>query len=399
MSGGELVLLEPSLSMRFGEALPGRSLRALVEVRSPRAYRELLRGSLGLCESYVEGLWECDDLVSLTRILARNVATLDGLRRALAPVLVPLQEVRALGARNTPRRARRRIAAHYDLGNDLFGLFLDPTMSYSCALFDVPGATLEEASLRKLERVCEKLELTEDDHLLEVGGGWGALAAHAAANHGCRVTMATISREQHAYARRLVREAGLEDRVTVLLCDYRELSGRYDKLVSIEMVEAVGWRNLPAFFRHCADLLSEEGAMLLQAITIDDEAYEVEKRGRSFINTHVFPGGCLPSSALIDRILERETDLRTLDVEDLTAHYVPTLAAWRERFDAASERLHALGYDERFQRLWRLYLSYCEGGFRERRIEDGQWLLAKPGSPLLACADGALDAHVGEIAA
>jgi cyclopropane-fatty-acyl-phospholipid synthase len=386
--GGTISISEPDgTQLRFGELDPARPLRARVTVRSPRFYRRLLRGSMGLGESYVEGLWECDDLVALTRIAAINVVAIDRLRRVLAPLLAPLQRGAGWLARNTPVRSRQRIAAHYDLGNELFALFLDPTMMYSCAVFEPPAATLEQASLVKLERVCAKLDLRAEDHVLEIGTGWGGFAVYAAARYGCRVTTTTISHEQHSYASRRVREAGLQDRVTVLRRDYRELRGRYDKLVSIEMIEAVGWQYFAAFFRRCSALLRDDGAMLLQAIVIDDRAYEVEKGGRSFINTYIFPGGCLPSLEVIARSLARVTDLRQVHLEDITEHYATTLAHWRERFLAASERLSELGYDERFRRLWELYLSYCEGGFRERRIQDVQLLLAKPG--YRAEADGA----------
>jgi len=377
--GGELEIVEGARRMRFGECVAERPLHASVEVRSARFYRRLLAGSVGLCESYMEGLWECEDLVALTRIAALNVRALDTLRRVLAPVLIPVQRWGRWLARNTPVRSRRRIAAHYDLGNELFSLFLDPTMMYSCAVFESPAATLEEASLAKLELVCAKLDLAAEDHLLEIGTGWGGLAVYAAQRYGCRVTTTTISRQQHSYACERVRAAGLEDRVTVLLEDYRELRGRYDKLVSIEMIEAVGWQYFPTFFHRCSELVAEDGAMLLQAIVIDDRAYHVEKAGKSFINTYIFPGGCLPSLEVISRSVARVTDFREVHREDITAHYATTLEHWRERFLDAGARLSELGYDERFRRLWELYLSYCEGGFRERRIQDVQLLLAKPG--------------------
>ncbi len=376
--GGEIVIVEGEQRHVFGERVRGHPLLAVVHVRHPRFYRELLRGSVGLCRSYVDGLWDCADLVALTRIAALNVGALDRLRRALAPALIPLQRWVRWLARNTPGRSRRQIAAHYDLGNELFSLFLDPTMMYSCAFFDSPQSTLEEASLSKLARVCAKLELGPEDHVLEIGTGWGGFALYAAAHYGCRVTTTTISREQHDYARERVRAAGLEGRVTVLLEDYRALEGRYDKLVSIEMIEAVGWQNFPRFFKRCSELLSEDGAMLLQAIVIDDRAYQVEKAAKSFINTYIFPGGCLPSLEIISRSVARNTDLRQIHLEDITAHYAETLARWRERFVESSGQLAALGYDERFRRLWDLYLCYCEGGFRERRIRDVQLLLAKP---------------------
>jgi cyclopropane-fatty-acyl-phospholipid synthase len=380
---GELTIIEGDECLRFGEDVPGRPVHATIEVHSPRFYRSLLHGSVGLGESYMDGLWDCDDLVALTRLAALNVRPLDDLRRLLSPLTIPFQRWLRWLARNTPRRARRRVAAHYDLGNELFSLFLDSTMMYSCALFHSPRATLQEASLAKLERVCVKLDLRPEDHVLEIGSGWGGFAVYAAEHYGCRVTTTTISHEQHAYASERVRAAGLQDRVTVLLDDYRDRTlgehGCYDKLVSIEMIEAVGWQYLGTYFRRCSELLRADGAMLLQAIVIDDRAYHVEKASKSFINTYIFPGGCLPSLQVISRTLARVTDLRSVHLEDITPHYAETLARWRERFAARAECLHELGYDERFRRLWELYLSYCEGGFRERRIENVQLLLAKPG--------------------
>jgi cyclopropane-fatty-acyl-phospholipid synthase len=390
---GELQLVEGQQHLHFGEPGPlligerghegsERSLSVELRVHSPRFYREFLRGSLGLGEAYAAGLWDCDDLVALTRLGALNMTGLDRLRRIFSPVLAPLQRAVALLARNTPVRARRRIAAHYDLGNELFSQFLDRTMMYSCAVFDEPGATLEQASLTKLERICQKLKLIPGDHVLEIGTGWGGFALYAAERYGCRVTTTTISAEQHAFASERVRTAGLQDRVTVLFEDYRDRAldshGPYDKLVSIEMIEAVGWQYFPTFFRRCSELVADHGAMLLQAIVIEDRAYEVEKASRSFANTHIFPGGCLPSLQVIARNVARVTDFREAGLEDITAHYALTLQRWRERFVAAAERVSELGYDERFRRMWELYLSYSEGGFRERRIQDVQLLLAKP---------------------
>ncbi len=380
---GELVLVEEPRRLHFGAPDGERSPSAELHVRSPRFYRDFLRGSLGLGEAYAGGLWDCADLVSLTRIGALNMGGLDTLRRTFSPLLAPLQRVVGWLARNTPARARKRIAAHYDLGNELFSQFLDRTMMYSCAVFEPATATLEEASLAKLERICAKLKLSSTDHVLEIGTGWGGFAEYAAARYGCRVTTTTISAEQHAYATERIRKAGLSNRVTVLFEDYRDPAldrhGPYDKLVSIEMIEAVGWQYFPTFFRRCSELVAEHGAMLLQAIVIEDRAYEVEKASKSFANTHIFPGGCLPSLQVIARNVARVTDFREAQLEDITAHYATTLQRWRERFLAAAEQISELGYDERFRRMWELYLSYCEGGFRERRIQDVQLLLAKPG--------------------
>ncbi len=376
--GGVLELREPGgVVTRFGALDPADPLHAVVDVHSPAFYRHLLRGSRGLAGAYMAGLWDSPDPVALVRLGARNGEALDGPRRRLLPVTVPARAL--VRARNTIARSRRQIAAHYDLGNELFELFLDERMVYSSAIFPTLAATLEEASIHKLAVVCRKLDLRPSDHLLEIGGGWGALALYAARHHGCRVTTATISREQYERALASVRAAGLEDRVTVLLRDYRELEGRYDKLASIEMVEAVGWRDFGTFFARCSDLLTPDGLMLLQAITIDNRAYRVERGNRGFVGTYVFPGGCLPSSAVIARCVDDHTDLRALGHQDITDHYVRTLAHWRRRFLDREDAVAALGYDERFRRMWALYLAYCQAGFRERRIRCGQLMLAKPG--------------------
>ena len=371
---GSLIVLEEGSRRVYGSGAPA----ATITVHSRRMWRAGLTGSRGLAEAYAGGLWDSPDLVALVRLAARNAEGLDRLRRRLAPVRVPAQRIRAWLRPSTPLRRRRDIAAHYDLGNQLFSRMLDSTMSYSCAVFEDPGMTLEEAQLTKLEGICDKLDLGPEDHLLEIGTGWGGLAVHAAMTRGCRVTTTTISREQHAHAVEAVHRAGLEDRVTVLLEDYRELTGRYDKLVSIEMIEAVGWRHTGAFFAKCSELLAPGGAMLLQAIAIDDRAYEVEKASRSFMNTQIFPGGCLPSLELMTRAAARRTDLQMVGLEDLTPHYVETLRRWRGRFTGHARELAELGYDERFRRLWTLYLVYCEAGFAERRILDLQLLLVKP---------------------
>jgi cyclopropane-fatty-acyl-phospholipid synthase len=376
--GGRIELREPDGTVvRVGRATGDAPLHAVLEVRSFELYRRLLRGSAGLAEGYMDGLWTSPDLVTLVRLGARNGEAMDRPRRLLRPLIGP---ARAIGrARNTIARSRKQVSAHYDLGNDLFALFLDERMMYSSAIFPRPDATLEEASLHKLDVVCDKLALRPSDHLIEIGTGWGALAVHAASRYGCRVTTTTISREQHDLAVARVREAGLVGRVDVVLRDYRELRGTYDKLVSIEMVEAVGWKDFGTFFARCSDLLAHDGLMLLQAITTSDRAYDVEKGNRSFMATHIFPGGCLPCSKVIAECVARHTDMRTLAAQDISAHYAETLRHWSERFAVRRAELPALGYDERFARLWELYLAYCEAGFRERRIRDVQVLLAKPG--------------------
>jgi cyclopropane-fatty-acyl-phospholipid synthase len=362
---------------RFGPGGEGPS--AAVTIRDPRAWAALLHGSRGLAESYVDGWWESDDLVALIRVAARNAGALDRARETFRGVRVPYQWLRGQRRRNTAVRARSDIRAHYDLGNDLFEVMLDETMMYSAGVFLEPRATLYDASIAKLELVCEKLALGPEHHVVEIGTGWGGFAVHAATTRGCRVTTTTISAEQHAFAQRRAEEAGVADLVTVLRDDYRDLRGRYDALVSLEMIEAVGWRDLPVFFSVCDRLLEPHGAMLLQAILHPHRVFRVEKAAKGLIRELVFPGGTLPSMYAIERSLARRTDLRAVALDDITPHYARTLAFWRERFHAAWPELRTLGYDARFRRLWDLYLAYCEAGFHERRISDVQLLLAKPG--------------------
>jgi len=375
LRSGQLTIVEGERRLVLGHGSP----QATVQVRSPRLWPRLLHGSRGMAEAYMQGLWESPDLTAVVRIAARNARSLDEWRRRLAPARIPLQAARGLRKRNTHTRSRHSIAAHYDLGNELFALMLDETMMYSSAYFPRQGMTLAQGSRAKLELACRALDLQAGDHVLEIGTGWGGFAIHAARTRGCRVTTTTISREQYEHACKWVQAAGVADRVTVLCKDYRDLRGRYEKLVCIEMIEAVGYRDFNTFFARCSNLLAAHGRMLLQAITIDDRAYEVEKASRSFIRTHIFPGGCLPSLAVIARCVAQHTDMRTVGLKDLTPHYAETLRRWRANFEAATVRLEDLGYDERFRRLWRMYLAYCEAGFTERRIGVMQMTLAKPG--------------------
>ncbi len=380
VTAGRIDVVEGARTRSFGPA--DAELRATVTINSPAAWRSPLHGSVGLGEAYVDGLWDTDDLVTLLRIAARQLGEPGNAGALLARLRGFVHRVRNLVPDGTRAGARQNISAHYDLGNDLFAAFLDERMMYSCARFASEAAGIEEAQLAKLEVICDRLSLGPENHLVEIGTGWGGLALHAARERGCRVTTTTISSQQRALALARVEEAGLADRVTVIDRDYRDLDGRYDRLVSVEMIEAVGWRHFDRFFERCSALLEPDGLMLLQAITIDDRLYEAEKATRSFANTHVFPGGCLPSRGVIAECVARVTDMRQVWSEDITAHYPPTLAAWRERFNAAWVRLRAAGYDERFRRLWDYYLSSSEAGFREGRIGDLQALFAKPAAAL-----------------
>jgi cyclopropane-fatty-acyl-phospholipid synthase len=364
---------------RFGPA--DASLSAVIKVHDPRFYDALAwRRSVGLGESYAEGLWDSPDLVDLLRIGARELFRLDPTRRRLAPLARPFHRLMALPLLNTRGGARRNAAAHYDLGNEMFETFLDTeSMMYSSACFEDEGQSLEDAQRHKLERICAALELSPRDHLVEIGTGWGGFAVYAAQKHGCRVTTTTISREQREYAENRVRAAGLEGLVSVIDADYRTLEGRFDKLASIEMIEAVGWEYFALFFRRCSELLTPNGLMFLQAICIDDRAYEAEKSTRSFANQLIFPGGCLPSVEQIHHCLATQTDMRDVWLEDISPSYALTLRAWGERFTAASAQLEQLGYDRGFRRLWELYFAISEAGFRESRLSDVQMLCAKRG--------------------
>jgi cyclopropane-fatty-acyl-phospholipid synthase len=374
---GRLILIEPSGGrLAFGQA--DSELSATVEVNDLSFYRAMLGGSIGLGEAYRDGVWDCDDLVSVVRLAVRNLGPLDRWRRRLHPILSPLQRTLWRVPRNSRRAARRHISAHYDLGNDLFALYLDESMMYSSAVFPRPDASLAEGQENRLERICQALELGPDDHLLEIGTGWGAMAAYAASHYGCRVTTTTISKEQREGALRRIQDAGVEDRVTVLLDDYRDLRGRYTKLVSLEMIEAVGWQYFDEFFGRCSELLEPDGLFFLQAIVIDDRLYEFEKAARSFSNALIFPGGCLPSVQAIESCIARETDMSMVWLEEIGAHYARTLEMWRERFIANTDLAAELGYDEPFRRLWTLWLAMSEAGFRERRLRDVQVLFAKP---------------------
>ncbi len=372
-----LTLVENGRSTRFGD--PASDVAATVRIHDPAAYTALLlRGSLGGAEAYLDGLWDADDLVAAVRALARRRRALDALEGGLAPrlaraALLPLHWLR----RNSRSGSRRNIAAHYDLGNDFFALFLDPTLTYSAGLFETPETTLEEASLAKYERACRWLDLRAGDRVLEIGGGWGGFALYAARRYGCRVTTTTISRRQYELARERVAAAGLAERVEVRFADYRDLTGQFDKLVSIEMIEAVGHANLAAYFGACNARLRPGGAMFLQAITNLEREYEASLRNVDFVKRYVFPGGQLVSLGAICAAAARSGELQPTRVEDVTPHYAETLRHWRARMAGSRAQMRALGLDERFLRLWEFYLAYCEGGFRERVIRTLQLRLER----------------------
>ena len=371
LEAGRLWLHEPDGEPRF---------RCGIEVTDPAFYRKVaLGGSVGAGEAYFDGDWCSDNLTEVVRMLLHNRAIMDSMETGLARVAVPLLKGFHALRRNTRDGSRRNIMAHYDLGEELFSRFLDPTLTYSSAVFDSPDQDLDSAALAKLERICRKLDLGPDDHLLEIGTGWGSLAIHAARTTGCRVTTTTISRNQYDHARRAVAEAGLALRVEVLLEDYRDLGGSYNKLVSIEMIEAVGHQYLDSYVRKCASLLKPAGLFLLQAITIEDHRYRQARDSIDFIKRHVFPGSFIPSVGAIVGSAAQGTDMQLRHLETFGDSCALTLRAWRERFLGRWRELSELGYDDRFRRLWDFYLCYCEGGFLERSIDVGQFLYARPG--------------------
>jgi cyclopropane-fatty-acyl-phospholipid synthase len=348
-------------------------------VHDPRFWAEVAYGgSVGAGEAYMMGYWSADNLVAALRIVAANREVLDGLDTGRAALSAPLRKLLHWAARNTRAGSRKNIAAHYDLGNEFFALFLDESLMYSSAVFEGGGGDLHSAQLAKLDRVCRKLQLRPSDHLVEIGSGWGSLAIHAAREYGCRVTTTTISPAQYALACERIRAAGLADRVEVLLADYRDLRGRYDKVVSIEMIEAVGWQYYETYFAKVSQLLAPDGLALIQSITIADHRYEFARRSVDFIQKYIFPGCTIPSIGALCNAVMRASDLRLFHLEDIGPHYARTLRLWRERFLSRRCDMHALGHSEEFCRLWEFYFSYCEGGFEERAISDVQMLLVKP---------------------
>jgi cyclopropane-fatty-acyl-phospholipid synthase len=367
----------------FGQVTTVCRLQATITIRNPHTYADLaLGGTIGVADAYRRGFWSCDDLTTLVRIFVLNRELLDGVEGGLAILTRPLFRAMHWLNRNTKTGSRKNIASHYDLGNEFFRLVLDETMMYSCAYFERPDATLAEASRAKNDRICRKLQLSASDHLLEIGTGWGGFAIHAASQYGCRVTTTTISRQQFDLAVQRIESAGLRDRVTVIQTDYRDLpqlNDRFDKLVSIEMIEAVGHHYFDAYFDVCSRMLKPDGLMLLQGITIDERLYERAKRSVDFIKHFMFPGSCIPSIGALIAASAKSGGLNLVQLEDIGAHYVPTLQAWRKNIAKGLPQFLALGYQPDFLRLWEFYLSYCEGGFTERSISNVHLLLAKSG--------------------
>jgi cyclopropane-fatty-acyl-phospholipid synthase len=385
MGQGRLVLEDSGQVYEFGESAENAELIGHIFIHHPSTYRDIVfGGSIGAAEAYMLGSWSSSNLLDVIRLMTINLEMLNKMDNS-RPVLsrITSKAMHWLNA-NTQSGSRKNISAHYDLGNDFFSLFLDPTMMYSSAIFPSENATLEQASLHKLDSICKKLRLNEDDHLVEVGTGWGGLAIYAAKKYGCRVTTTTISQEQYDYACAAVKREGLEDKITLLLNDYRDLEGKFDKLVSIEMIEAVGHEFYDNYFAKCSSLLKDDGLMLIQAITIADQRYQEAKKTVDFIQRYIFPGGCLPSNEIIAQCVSKNTDMMIVGLHDIGLDYARTLAEWRIRFHANIEQVKKMGFDDVFQRMWEFYLCYCEGGFSERAISTAQIVFAKPGARVIS---------------
>jgi cyclopropane-fatty-acyl-phospholipid synthase len=377
---GHLSVEENGQVYSFGQAREQAEVVAHIYVTHSSAYRYVLaNGTIGSGEAYMLKAWWSPDLLQVIRLMVLNMQLIQQFDSGWSFVKNIFNRLSHRLRTNNRTGSRRNIAAHYDLGNRFFELFLDPTMLYSSAIYPSAEATLEEASLYKLQHICERLQLCPQDHLLEIGTGWGGMAVYAAKHFGCRVTTITISKEQFEYARDWVAREGLQHLVSVLLQDYRDVEGQFDKIVSIEMIEAVGYKFYSQYFSRCSAILKPHGKMLIQAITIADQRYEVEKNNVDFIQQYIFPGGCLPSLAVIAQHVNRDTNMQIVGLEDITLDYAKTLAEWKRRFFLKLDEVRQQGFDDLFIHMWDFYLSYCEGGFRERVISTSQILLAKPG--------------------
>ena len=376
---GEIVFRVNHNEYYFGKVTDDFPVRVYIDVHHSSIYTDVaFGGSAGSGEAYMKGSWSCSDLLGLVRIFLRNRDVLDSMDYGFTRLKAPVHKLLHLLNRNTRAGSKKNISAHYDIGNDLFKLFLDETMMYSSAYYADPDMTLHQAAVAKLDLVCKKLDLQPQDHLLEIGTGWGGLAVHAATQYGCKVTTTTISDEQYRLALQKVSKYGLDDKITVLKQDYRDLDGQYDKLVSIEMIEAIGHQYMNTYFEKCCSLLKPDGIMLIQAITIKDQLYKSALKDVDFIKKYIFPGGFLPSIEAMSGAIAKYTDMKLYHLQDIGPHYARTLKDWRDRFFDKLEEIRSLGYPDEFIRLWEYYFCYCEGGFMERDIGTVQMLLTRP---------------------
>jgi len=374
---GHIVIIEGNNKFSFGKK---DKLNVTVTVHDPRFYGALaFGGSIGVSEAFMQKFWSASDLTKLIRIMAINQNTMDQLEGLFNIFIKPILKCLHYLNQNSVKGSEINISKHYDLGNEFFSLFLDSTMMYSSAVFKNPQDSLYKGSIHKLKTICQSLELTSQDHIVEIGSGWGGFAIYAAQHYGCKVTTTTISKEQYKYVRQKIKDLKLSHKITVLLSDYRHLKGQYDKLVSIEMLEAVGYQYYETYFKVCANLLKPQGLAFIQTITIADQRYEKAKRSVDFIQRYIFPGSCIPSITALQNSMTQSSDLRIYSIHDIGIHYARTLALWREAFFKRLKDIKVLGFDDAFIRMWHFYFSYCEGGFQEKVISDIHLKLVKPG--------------------
>ena len=376
---GEVTVLEKNERTVFGNATSNFPFKATLKVQSPKMFLDIAaKGLNGAGEAYIKGRWVCDNLTALVQIFTHNREAANNMEGGLASLCIWAFKLAHILKKNNRQGSLKNIHAHYDLGNDFFSTFLDDTKMYSCGIFEKPESSLHEASVAKIDRICKKMNLSSQDHVLEIGTGWGGFALHAAKNYGCRITTTTISDEQFSYAINLMKVNGLDSQVIVLKQDYRDLVGQFDKLVSIEMIEAVGYQYYKTFFKKCGQLLKKNGQMMIQAIVIVDNLFEESKNFVDFIKQYIFPGSCIPSITALCSAAASSSDMRLFHLEDITPHYAKTLKKWRERFVQNKTEVKNLGFTEAFIRMWFFYLCYCEGGFMERQIGNVQMLFTKP---------------------
>ena len=358
---------------------PG-NLSAKINILDSVFYKNIiLGGTIGASESFIRGEWSSPNLTNVIRVLARNTEAQDKLENLFTLLSQPFLKVMHKLNENSVRGSKKNISRHYDLSNDFFSLFLDKNMMYSSAIYKSRKTSLEDASTNKLDVICKKLNLKKTDHVIEIGTGWGGFAIYAAKNYGCKVTTTTVSIEQYKFSKQKIKEAGLGKKIKVLLKDYRLLKGQYDKLVSIEMIEAVGYQFYDEYFKIIGQLLKIDGEALIQSITIKDQRYSKAIQSVDFIQKYIFPGSCIPSITAIQNSLTSSTDLVINDIRDIGHHYARTLADWRKRFLKNKQEIRKLGFDDKFLRMWLFYFAYCEGGFEEKVISDIHLHITKPG--------------------
>ncbi|MAJ87708.1 MAG: class I SAM-dependent methyltransferase [Cellvibrionales bacterium TMED148] len=380
IKGGSITLVEEGETTIFGHSPPDEGgLSATVYINNGDFYSSVaFGGSLGAGEAYVSGQWQCNDLVSLVRLMISNRDVLESLDDKVSSMTQWRRRFLHWLNRNTTSRSRKNIKAHYDLGNEFFKLFLDESMTYSCGFFEDESSTLAQAQEAKLRIICSKLQLNKHDRIVEIGSGWGGFAIYAAKNYGCHVTTTTISDEQYAHVKKRIVEEELTNNIALLKRDYRDMEGEFDKLVSVEMIEAVGSQFLDTYLKKCSSLLKPDGVMLLQAITIQDQRYDRALKSVDFIQKYIFPGGFIPSVTAVVESARRVSDLRLFDLEDIGPHYARTLMQWKNSFFNRLEEVKSLGYADEFVRMWDFYLSYSAGGFMERALSDAHFLFVKP---------------------